>query len=286
MSAKASPARLGTASATEDPQAAAAGEPGTPGTPGTPTNASSTSGQAGPPRRSRARQSEGQDGGARPQQGQTGRSRPGRPRAREAARTQAELLDIATQEFARLGYFGARVDEIADKSSTTKRMIYYYFGDKDGLFTAVLEKAYADIRAAERQLDLSDLPPQEAMRALIEHTFRWHFAHPELARLVTSENSLDAAHLRASVRQAGLNLPIITLVDDILARGREDGVFVRDVDGVDLHLMMSALALFQVTNAPTINATFGVRMDTEQHLEHSLAMVTSMVCTWLSTPEP
>ncbi len=207
-------------------------------------------------------------------------------KTRSSRRSKAELLDVATAEFARVGYFGARVDEIAAKSSTTKRMIYYYFGDKDGLFTAVLEHAYADIRAAEKALDLSGLPPREALARLIDHTLRWHAAHPELARLVASENALDATHLRQSSRQAGTNLPILQTLDDILARGRADGSFVRDVAAVDLHLKMSAIAQFRITNAPTIEATFGVRMNTPESLDAAVAALTEMVTTWLSAPEP
>lgn len=205
-------------------------------------------------------------------------------KTRSAKRSKAELLDVATAEFARIGYFGARVDEIAAKSSTTKRMIYYYFGDKDGLFTAVLERAYADIRAAEKALDLSHLPPRDALARLIDHTLRWHASHPELARLVASENALDAMHLRQSSRQAGTNLPILQTLDDILSRGRADGSFARDVSAVDLHLQMSAVALFRITNAPTIEATFGVRMDTPESLDATVAMLTEMVCAWLATP--
>lgn len=203
---------------------------------------------------------------------------------RSAKRSKAELLDVATAEFARIGYFGARVDEIAAKSSTTKRMIYYYFGDKDGLFTAVLERAYADIRAAEKSLDLSHVPPRAALARLIDHTLRWHATHPELARLVASENALDAMHLRQSPRQAGTNLPILQTLDDILARGRADGSFVRDVAAVELHLYMSAIALFRITNAPTIEATFGVRMDTAESLDATVAHLIEMVYAWLATP--
>ncbi|MFT4297399.1 MAG: TetR/AcrR family transcriptional regulator [Micropruina sp.] len=207
-----------------------------------------------------------------------------RPKRRDAARARAELLDVATAEFARVGYYGARVDEIAAQSSTTKRMIYYYFGDKDGLFTAVLERSYADIRAAERALDLSALPPLDAVAALVEHTLRWHAEHPELARLVSAENSLDATHLRSSTRQAGANLPILELIEDILRRGRADGSIVRDVAALDLHLQMSAVALFRVTNAPTIEATFGERMTTPESLDRAIATMTSMIRTWLATP--
>ena len=198
----------------------------------------------------------------------------------------AELLDVATEEFARVGYHGARVDEIAARSSTTKRMIYYYFGDKDGLFTAVLERAYASARAGERKLDLSGLDPVGAIATLIEHTVRWHAEHPEVGRLVSAENALDGIHLRRSAEQASTNLPVVELMDDLLARGRASGTIVRDVSGLDLHLFITALALFQGTNAATIEATFSVQMRAAEHLDRTVAMVTSMVTTWLRTPDP
>ena len=200
---------------------------------------------------------------------------------RDAERTQADLLAVATEEFARDGFFGARVDKIAARSKTTKRMIYYYFGDKRGLYTAVLEKVYGDIRATEQSLELSGMPPGEAMARLIRHTIEYHDSHPHLARLVTVENGMNAENLRHSRRQADLNLPIVLLVDDILERGRGSGEFVRDVRAIDLHLLMSALALFRITNAPTILATFGIDMRSQESKEHATEMLVSMVLTWL-----
>ncbi len=210
---------------------------------------------------------------------------PGGRRKSTSSNARAELLDVATDEFARIGYHGARVDEIAARSSTTKRMIYYYFGDKDGLFTAVLERAYAQARAGERQLDFSSLDPLEAIARLIEHTVRWHAAHPEVGRLVSAENALDGIHLRRSTEQASTNLPVIKLMDDILTRGRAGGDIVRDVAGLDLHLFITALALFQVSNAATIEATFGVQLRSPEQLDRTVAMVSSMVTTWLRTPD-
>ena len=204
---------------------------------------------------------------------------------RDPERTQADLLAVATEEFARDGFFGARVDKIAARSRTTKRMIYYYFQDKQGLYTAVLEKAYADIRAREQELELTDMAPSEAMERLIRHTIDYHDSHPHLARLVTVENGMDAENLRRSTRQADLNLPIILLVDDILARGRASGEFVRDVRGVELHLLMSALALFRITNAPTIKATFGINMRSAESKRYATDMLVSLVLTWLRTPD-
>ncbi|HOI04166.1 MAG TPA: hypothetical protein PLJ48_08455, partial [Dermatophilaceae bacterium] len=99
------------------------------------------------------------------------------------------------------------------------------------------------------------------------------------------QNALDASHLRLSQRAAGVNLPIIALVADLLARGRSEGSIVRDVDPLDLHLMMTSMALFRITNAPTIEATFGLRMGTHEHKERQIALVTEMVLTWLTTPD-
>lgn len=204
---------------------------------------------------------------------------------RNAARTRADLLSVAAEEFARRGFFGARVDEIAGRSRTTKRMIYYYFTDKRGLYTAVLEKAYADVRAAEQALDLSALSPTEAMKSLIRHTLEYHEGNPTLARLVATENRLCAQNLKAMNRQTALNLPIITLIDEILDRGIADGEFALRPDALELHLLMSGLAVFRITNAPTVEASFAVDIRSPEHLEALIRTVQSMVLAWLHTPQ-
>jgi AcrR family transcriptional regulator len=207
-------------------------------------------------------------------------------RPRNAAKAKADLLDVATEIFARHGYYGARVDDIADKSTTTKRMIYYYFGDKNGLFTAVLERAYANVRAAETALHLADLPPIDALTALVRHTFRWHAAHPEVARLVAAENAVEAEHLRHSPQHHDANLPVVTMIDDILQRGLADGIFVRKASPLELHLHMSALALFQITNSPSIAATFDVNLLDPATVDNAATDLASMITTWLCNPDP
>lgn len=135
-------------------------------------------------------------------------------RQRDAERTRAEILDVATGEFADRGYDGARVDEIAARTRTTKRMIYYYFGSKEGLYVAVLERAYQGIRALEQQLDVDHLDPARAMRALAELTFDHHESHPAFIRLVGIENIHHAEHLRTSPILPGLAAPAV----DVLMR--------------------------------------------------------------------
>jgi AcrR family transcriptional regulator len=176
-------------------------------------------------------------------------------RRRDRERTRAEILDVATEHFAEHGYSGARVDEIAEQTRTTKRMLYYYFGSKEGLYTEVLEHAYTQIRAAEQEVDVEHLEPVAAIRRLAELTFDHHEAHPGFIRLVSIENIHRAEHMRASGRFADLNTPAIDLIAAILERGRD--VFRRDADAIDVHMMISAFCVFRVANRHTWETIFG-----------------------------
>ena len=184
------------------------------------------------------------------------RTRKRRARTYDAARTRENILEVARREFARDGFNGARVDAIAARTSTTKRMIYYYFGGKEQLYIAVLERAYAEIRDAEAALDLEGLPPERAMRRLVEFTFDYDHAHPEFVRLVAVENIHHARHLRKSSRIRNINASIIATIERILRRGRREGVFHARIAAVDVHMLMSALCFFHVSNLHTFGAIF------------------------------
>jgi AcrR family transcriptional regulator len=203
-------------------------------------------------------------------------------RTRDRDRTRAEILDAATQHFAEHGYSGARVDEIAEQTRTTKRMLYYYFGSKEGLYTEVLERAYAQIRAAEQGVDVEHLEPVAAIRRLAELTFDHHEAHPDFIRLVSIENIHRAEHMRASGRFAKLNTPAIDLIAAILERGRD--VFRRDVDALDVHMMISAFCVFRVANRHTW-ATIFERDPLDPALrERYRQMLGDMVVDYLKAP--
>ncbi|TGE00697.1 TetR family transcriptional regulator [Methylobacterium nonmethylotrophicum] len=183
------------------------------------------------------------------------------PRTKDPERTRADILAVAREEFSAFGLSGARVDAIAERTRTSKRMIYYYFGSKEGLYLAVLEKAYADIRQVEADLDLGNLAPAEAIRRLVEFTFEYDEAHPDFIRLVTIENIHRAEHLSGSETIRGLNLGVIQTITDIIARGQADGCFRADVDPLDVHMMISALCFFRVSNRHTFGAIFSVDLD-------------------------
>ncbi|MEU2553825.1 TetR/AcrR family transcriptional regulator [Streptomyces sp. NPDC013313] len=201
---------------------------------------------------------------------------------RDAARTRAEILDVATREFARAGYKGARVDEIAARTRTTKRMIYYYFGGKEQLFTAVLERAYGVIREAERQLDVEHLDPVAAVRRLAELAFDHHERHPDFVRLVSIENIHGAEHIAASKKLGGIGSPALGVIRRILAAGQETGVFRADVDAVDLHAVISSFCFFRVANRHTFGVLFGRDLVDPARRDHYRAMLGDLVVAYLT----
>jgi AcrR family transcriptional regulator len=207
-------------------------------------------------------------------------------RQRDPERTRAEILKVATAEFARVGYSGARVDNITALTRTTKRMIYYYFGGKEQLYVAVLEQAYGDIRAVEQQLDLKHLSPVEAMRTLAELTFDYHDKHPEFIRLVADENVHNAEHVLDSKQLGGLNSPVLSLIQNILNRGYRDGVFHRKVKAIEVHTLMSALCFYRVSNQATVKAIFGYDMAAPTTRRRQRLFIAEMIPSWLQDAHP
>jgi AcrR family transcriptional regulator len=210
------------------------------------------------------------------------RTRPGsRSRKNDPERTRSDILAVATEEFATHGLSGARVDEIALRTKTSKRMIYYYFGSKEGLYLAVLEKAYSDIRAIESGLHLEDMAPEAAVRRLVEFTFDYQDKNPDFIRLVSIENIHQAEHVARSASIRSLNLSIVETIRAILQRGREQGVFRAEVDPVDLHLLISAFCFFRVSNRHTFGAIFGRDLTAPELRERHKRMIADAVVRYL-----
>lgn len=173
------------------------------------------------------------------------------------AGVQSNILAVAMAEFADNGLSGARIDEIAAKTRTSKRMIYYYFGDKEGLYLRVLEEAYRKVREGEQKLDLGHLPPVEALTRLVEFTFDHHSRNPDFIRIVMIENIHHGAYLEQSDLIRSLNAGAIEKLEAICRRGREAGLFRDDIEPLELHWQISALSFFNVSNRATFSHIFG-----------------------------
>jgi AcrR family transcriptional regulator len=188
-----------------------------------------------------------------------------------------DILTIATEEFAAYGLSGANINEIARKTSTSKRMIYYYFGDKEGLYTHVLERVYSSLREAEQLLDVTDLEPVAALRRLTEATFDSHVDNPQFIRLVMIENIHNAEYVRKSEIIPKLNKSIIDKLASVCERGKVSGVLRSDAEPLELHWMTSSASFYNVSNRATFSTSFGNSLYTEEGQKRIRSRVVDMV---------
>lgn len=184
------------------------------------------------------------------------RSKTALPKAEEDG-TRARILNVALQEFSRLGLSGARIDAIAAESGLNKAMIYYHFGSKEDLYVAALEESYRRFRGIEGGLHIDEtLAPVDALRQLVGASFDFHAAHPEFIRMVMSENIHNGEYIRKIPALREINRSAIALLERLCRRGIDAGVFRADVDPVDLHMSISALSFYNVSNRHTFSVIF------------------------------
>lgn len=196
---------------------------------------------------------------------------------RDPERTRESILAAASAEFAAKGLSGARVDQIAKRAGANKRMLYHYFGNKEALYLAVLERVYAARRGSEQTLDFAHLDPEDAIRMLVEFNFSYCAAHPEFISLINNENLHGGKHLKMSRRVRDLHSPLIRSIKDVLARGAASGVFRGGVDPVELYISIAALGYFYFSNNATLSAIFNrdfrSRDEQEKRRDHAVGVI-------------
>ena len=203
----------------------------------------------------------------------------GKPASRinDPARTMAGILEVATAEFAKKGLSGARIDEIAAATRTSKRMIYYYFGSKEGLYLAVLEESYRRMRQIEAEQHLEDLAPEAALRKLVGFTFDHHRGNPDYIRLVMTENMERGAYLAKSSTIRELNVPAIQAIRLLYERGVAEGVFRPGLDPTDIHASISALTFFNVSNQHTFGLIFKNAVQSDEAIATRRSNIIDMI---------
>lgn len=202
-------------------------------------------------------------------------------RRRDPHRARASILAAATAEFAALGLGGARVDAIAEQAGINKRMLYHYFGTKDDLYRAVLEEAYAAIRAAEGEVALGRGGPAAAMRELVLFTWRYYREHPEFLSLLATENVNKGAALAGSARIRALNSPLIATIGSLLERGAAERTFRSGVDPFKLYVSIASLCFFYLANRWTLSVSFGQNLSEPAEIEAWGEHVVSVILGYL-----
>ena len=203
------------------------------------------------------------------------------PLRRDPAKNQQRILKAATAEFARYGLGGARVDRIAERAGANKRMLYYYYGNKEDLFLAVMEASYARIRKAELGLHLGQVEPDEGIRRLVEFTWAYYLKNPEFLTLLNSENLHKARHIKRSKNIPALHSPFVATIEDLLRRGVRANQFRRGVDAVQLYISIASLSYFYQSNRHTLSTVFARDLFAPRHRAERLKHMVELVLGYL-----
>jgi len=199
----------------------------------------------------------------------------------DTADKQQRILQAARTEFAEKGFDGARVDRIAERAQANKQLIYYYFTNKDVLFTRVLEDAYRDIRKHEAALSLDACPANEAILKLVEFTWHYYLQNPEFIRLLNSENQLKARHLKASMSTVEINQSWLSITQDLLARGSREGTVRGNIDAMQLNINISALGFFYLINQSTLGILYQTDLSQKAALDERLRVMKECIAAWI-----
>lgn len=218
----------------------------------------------------------------------TSRSAKGAPKRRATAsgrtigETQLKILNAATDEFARWGYGGARIDRISRRAGTNDRSLYYYFGSKKELFRVVLERAYLGVAQAEYALNLGQIKPVDAIKHVVEFTWNYYLTHPELLSLLGTENLYRGEHIKRSSLATTFSATQVAILQDILDRGASAGVFRTGVRAVHMWLTISALCYFYLANRYTLSTYLGLDLMQKQRRGEWVKQVTAVVLGYLA----
>jgi AcrR family transcriptional regulator len=193
-----------------------------------------------------------------------------RPGVRELAAqaTRDSILRAATKVFAKHGFAGGRIEQISKAAKSYDRMIYYYFGSKEGLFIAVLEEMYRRFNDAESRLVLDVRQPLVALRAVTRFMWTYYLKNPEFITLLNTENLHRGKHIAKSLRAREYSSPAVSVLGEVLASGVQQGVFRDDVTARDVYLMIAALGYFYLSNRFTLSAFLGEELETASALAH------------------
>jgi AcrR family transcriptional regulator len=204
---------------------------------------------------------------------------------RDAAATREKILQAGIFEFSEKGLSGARTADIARRARCNIRMVYHYFGSKDRLYVAALERVYGQIRTEEEALDLASMDPVAGIATLVRFTFDHMAQHREFVQLAVNENMQRGRHMKKSDVIPQATQPLIQAIRKLLIRGREQDVFKRAVDAIQLYVSILALSLTHLANRYTLSITYQTDMGDPKWLSDRRRHVQDLVVAYLCSPE-
>jgi AcrR family transcriptional regulator len=194
-----------------------------------------------------------------------------------AQATRENILRAAIKVFAKHGYAGGRVEQISKAAKSYDRMIYYYFGSKEGLFVAALEEIYRRFNEAEAQLVLDGADAEAALGQVVRFMWTYYLKHPEFITLLNTENLHRGRHIAKSAKAREYSPPAVGVIAGVLRRGADAGLFRADLAARDLYLMVAGLCYFYLSNRHTLLAFLGEDLESPASLAHWEATVLATV---------
>jgi TetR/AcrR family transcriptional regulator len=213
--------------------------------------------------------------------GRAAASAAGRSRKRDATATRTRILEAAMEEFAARGLQDTRIEDVASRADVNRRMIYYYFGDKEGLYLASLETVYANLMNEERKIDVDELGPVEAIAELVRLKIDHYTRYPRFISFLNMENLYKARHLKKSKRIAEFKTPFTHVIARVLERGQRTGLFRKNVDPVDLYISICALGYMYFSNQHTLGVIFNRNLTSPASLKRLKETIVDMVTSYL-----
>ena len=191
------------------------------------------------------------------------------------------ILEVALAEFANFGLEGTRIEAIAAGTHTSKRMIYYHFGSKEGLYAAVLEYAYRSVREGEDLEPLKTLPPMEALVRYISYAFNSFSSHPDFIRLSQQETLQGARFLKNLPTVQEMNRASLTMLESIVRRGQADGSMRTDVDPLHVYINYIGLCHYHISSRHNYTLQFDFDPTQPSNKAARLASITDMVVRYV-----
>jgi TetR/AcrR family transcriptional regulator len=199
--------------------------------------------------------------------------------------SRAAILKAAAHEFAEHGIAGARTDAIAREARVNKALLYYYFQDKETLYGAVLDDAFAGLKSnVFRALD-SDLPPREKILAYVGAYFDFVASNQMYPRLMQREMMRARAghspHIEKVIKH--YIQPIFARVSALLSQGIADGEF-RPVNPAHFVPSIVAMIVFYFSSAPMMQKIVGFNPLAPERIAERRAAVLDFVSAALFRP--
>jgi AcrR family transcriptional regulator len=202
-------------------------------------------------------------------------------RRRNAEATRGRILEAATEEFARRGLPHARIEDVAARAGVNRRMIYYYFASKEGLYLTALEAVYAQLVDEERKIDVEKLNPVEAIAELVRRKIDHYTNYPHFVTFLNMENLYQARHLKKSKRIAEFKTPFTQIIARVLERGQRAGLFRRGIDPIDLYISICALGYLYFSNRYTLGVIFERDLTSPSALKKRKSTIVDFVTSYL-----